>query len=376
MMIRTRLCLGPLAGALLAAALMAPLRATDTWPVFRGDALNSGVGDATLPAQLEILWKFPTKDGVEGTAAIVGDTVYVGSLDGQLHALDLKSGAEKWHAATGPIKTAVGVCEGRVYVGDEEGGFHCFDAKAGKPLWKFTIEAGITSGVNFADRRILFGSEDETLHCLNKGGKELWRFRVPGGPVLGTPAIVGDKTFVSGCDSNLHILSTVDGKELATVPLDGQTGASVAVKDKMLYVGTMSNQVLAIDLQKPGVRWRYESPRRQPFYASAALTETLAVIGGRDKEVHALDRRTGKEVWHFAADRKVDSSAVVDGNRIFVGSSDGNLYVLDIAGGKAVQKFPLTRGEILASPAVGGHCLIIGTRGGTAGAVYCLGARK
>jgi outer membrane protein assembly factor BamB len=194
---------------------------------------------------------------------------------------------------------------------------------------------------------------------------------------MGTPAIIGGRTFVSGCDSNLHVLSTANGKELASVPLDGQTGASVAVRDNMLYVGTMSNQVLAIDLKQPAVTWRFESPRGQPFYASAAVSADRVIVGGRDKRVYSLDRNTGKEIWQFAAGRKVDSSPVIDGDRVFVGSSDGSLYVLDLSGGKRMQQFPLARrGEILASPAIGGHCLVIGTRDGTGGAVYCLGTKK
>ena len=112
--------------------------------------------------------------------------------------------------------------------------------------------------------------------------------------------------------------------------------------------------------------------RPQPFYASAALTDKLAVTGSRDKRVYALDRATGKEAWSFATDGKVDSSPVVAGGRVYVGSHDGNLYVLELASGKEVQRVKLD-GPVSASPAVGGGCVVIGTERGT---VYCLGAAK
>ena len=70
--------------------------------------------------------------------------------------------------------------------------------------------------------------------------------------------------------------------------------------------------------------------------------------------------------------RKVDGSPVVVGQRVFIGSGDGNLYVLDLAGGKELTKFPLGK-SITGSPAVGGNCLVIGTGQGV---VYCLGAKK
>src|SRR5207248_6249590 len=102
------------------------------------------------------------------------------------------------------------------------------------------------------------GSSDETLYCLSRDGKERWQFKIQGGPVLGSPAVVGERTFASGCDSMLHVLDTVKGKELSSVDLGGQVGASLAVDGDQLYVGTMTNQVLAVDWKKGEVRWKFE----------------------------------------------------------------------------------------------------------------------
>ena len=43
---------------------------------------------------------------------------------------------------------------------------------------------------------------------------------------------------------------------------------------KQLYVGTMTNEVKGIDLVKKAVLWTYESQKAQPFYGSAAVTDT------------------------------------------------------------------------------------------------------
>ena len=255
-----------------------------------------------------------------------------------------------------------------------DGILFCIDAGTGNEKWKFNTESEVSSGVNFTGDLVLFGTTDETLHAVAQAdGKPRWKFAVTGGPVLGTPAVAGGKTFAAGCDSTLHILDAATGKELSSVPLEGQIGAAAAVREDRLVVGTMTNEVIAVDLAKSEVAWTFQPAKRpQPFFASAALTEKLAVIGSRDKRVYALDRQTGKPVWDFATDGKVDSSPVIAGSRVYVGSHDGNLYVLELATGKEVQRIKLD-GPISASPAVAGGCLVIGTERGT---VYCLGAEK
>jgi outer membrane protein assembly factor BamB len=344
------------------------------WPVFRGNPLQTGVAPAALPDQLEVRWRFKTKDSIEGTAAIANHVVYVGSFDEHLYALDLGAGTLKWKYKAGLIKTSVGVRGDTVYAGNADGVVHAVNAADGTKRWSYDTQTEITSGISFAGENILFGSGDETLYCLSRDGKERWKFKVPGGPVMGTPAVVDGRTFAAGCDSTLHVLNTADGKEVAgTVDLGGQVGATVAVAGNELYVGTMSNEVLAVDWKKGEVLWRFEAAQRpQAFFASPAVRDQLVVAASRDKRVHALERKTGKEVWSFATDKKVDSSPVIAGDRVYVGSFDGSLYVLDLRQGKPLQKLELGS-PITASGAVADNCLVIGASDGT---LFCLGAKK
>ncbi len=355
------------------AAPKAVAQAAADWPLFRGNALQNGVASAALPGRLDVLWKFAAGQSIEGAPAVVNGVVYVGSMDGNLYALDLATGKQKWTYGASPIKAPASYRDGSVYVGDIDGVLHCVDAATGKKRWAFVTEGEIVGGANFAGDAVVFGSGDETLYCLSPRGEKRWTFKVPGGPVMATPAVVGDRTFVSGCDSTLHVIDTTNGKELSSVEIDGQTGATPAVAGEQLYVGTLSsNQVLGIDWKQGKVLWAFEADQAQPYYSSAAVTEKLVVVGSRDKRIRALDRATGKEVWGFATNGKVDCSPVVAGGRVYVGSFDKRLYVLDLATGKELQKIDLDD-RVAGSPAVADGRLLIGT---TRGTVYCLGAKQ
>ncbi|HYV36033.1 MAG TPA: PQQ-binding-like beta-propeller repeat protein [Gemmataceae bacterium] len=355
------------------------------WPVFRGNALQTGVAETTLPDKLEILWRFPAKDAIEGSAAIADGTVYFGDQDGNVFALNLADGKQKWtYKAGAPIKVGAAVNGNSVYIGDEDGKFHCLDIKNGQKRWIFDTQADITSAPNFDGNKVLFGGGDEMLYCLDKDkgpakdkkgdDKPLWSFKVPGGPVLGSPAVINNRTFVAGCDSALHVIDTTNGKEIQEVQLNGQVGATPALAGDFLYIGTMSNDVEAINWKDGKIVWTYQPQKRpQPFFASVAITPTLVLAGSRDKCLHAIDRQSGKMKWVFTTGGKVDSSPVVAGKRVYFGSNDSKLYVVDLESGKEVQSIVLGKKGVTASAAVSGERLVIGTIDGD---LICLGKKK
>src|SRR5262249_17308856 len=200
-------------------------------------------------------------------------------------------------------------------------------------------------------------------------GREAGKY-APEGRGTAPPAVIGERTFVAGCDSSLHIVETAKGTELKAVDLGGQAGATGAIRGDFLYVGTMTNEVQAVDWKKGEIVWTFKPERgQQPFYASAAVTEDLVIVGCRNKRVYGLDRKRGTEAWSFLTDGRVDGSPVVVDKRVFIGSLDGNLYVLDRDKGTLLDKFKLD-GAIAGSPAVAAGCLVIGTDKGT---LYCFG---
>jgi outer membrane protein assembly factor BamB len=231
----------------------------------------------------------------------------------------------------------------------------------------------ITAGSNFHGDNILVGSHDSTLYCLDPNGKKLWDFKIDG-PVNGSPAVIGDVTFVAGCDSIFHAVDLKTGQELWNVDLGGQAAATAAIAGEMAYVGTMTNQVVAVDLKVKKKGWTFEPLKRaQPFYASAAVKEKWVITASRDKKVYALDRETGKEVWSFITEAMVDSSPVIIGDKVYIGclSSTAEFYVLDLKTGNKIQELTLDS-AITGSVSVGPDCVFVGTEKGS---VYCLGKK-
>jgi outer membrane protein assembly factor BamB len=164
------------------------------WPLFRGDAQSQGVAKCELPAKPDLLWNVEIKGGsFDSSPAIVDGVVYIGDLDGELRAFDLKTGDKKWEYPTDSgFMAPAAVSNGRVYIGDMDGRMHCVNAATGKGIWTFETQAEIDGSANFLDDTVLFGSQDATLYCLNaETAKEVWRFSIAD-QIRCTPTLVMD----------------------------------------------------------------------------------------------------------------------------------------------------------------------------------------
>lgn len=351
-------------------------RANMQWPIFRGDRLATGVAKGSLPDKPELVWKFEVENGAfEGTPAILDGVVYIGDLDGEVYAFDLKSGKKKWTYETDSgFIASPAVKDGLLYVGDFDGRLHCLDISNGKLKWAFETNAEIDACVNFYKDNIVFGSQDATLYCLNaKTGKQVWKYEISD-QIRCSATIVGNRTFVAGCDSLFHVIDLDKGEEVTNVPIEAPTMSTPAGQGDHVFFGTEAGAFFCVNWKGDAkIVWTFTDERAgQPIRSSAAVTKDRVVFGSRSKKVYALNPSDGKEVWRFAARQRVDCSPVVVGDRVFVGAADGRLYGLNLKDGEKLWEFE-GRGGFIGSPAVAGGRMVIAT---DRGVVYCFGAKE
>ena len=355
-----------------------------SWASFRHGPQQRGVAGSNLTHDLELLWEYPTEFGVSGTAAIVGERVYVPTIDGELLCFNKSDGELIWRyrsiESDNPddfspgFKASPLVTESLALIGDEDGVFHAVNLESGKKAWTYTTGAEIAGGANPYKDKVIFGSHDSFLYCLNMAdGSLAWKFQTED-RVNCAPAIADGHTFISGCDEHLRVISIEDGKQQADIPLNSFLIASPALWDDTLYVGTYASEVVAIDWKKTEFSWRYKQEDKDfPYHSSAALTEKYVVVGGKDKNLHCIDRKTGDVVWTFPTKAAIDSSPAIVDERVFFGSADGKLYGVNLNTGEEVYSFTAGR-DITAGPAIGENVLVVGSEGNR-GKIFCFGEK-
>jgi len=302
-------------------------------------ALDASTGDKQ--------WAFQTGASVNSSPAVVEGTVYVGSNDNNLYALDASTGKKQWAFQTGDrIKPSPAVVEGTVYVGSTDHNLYALDASTGKKQWTFETGASVNSSPAVVDGTVYVGSDDNNLYALDAStGDKQFAFET-GGSVNSSPAVVDGTVYVGSNDKQLEVeLDTLTGDKQLEVPLDTLTG------DKQLY---------ALDASTGEKRWGFETGLWISVASSPAVVDGTVYVGSNDSNLYALDASTGKKQWTFETGASVNSSpAVVDGT-VYVGSNDHNLYALDASTGKKQWAFQ-TGDRVKSSPAVVDGTVYVGS---------------
>jgi outer membrane protein assembly factor BamB len=346
------------------------------WASCRGNRAMTGVAGGKLADELKVVWKHKCRGAVVSSPIVVGDRVYVGSLDANMYCLKLPDGAVVWATKTGGgIEAPPIYIDGAIYVGSTDSFLYAFDAGTGKRKWKFETEDKILGSANYVrdpntgKLRIVVGSYDYSLYGVDPAdGKQVWKYTT-GNYINGGVAVWNNKSIVGGCDAVIHVVPP-NGEDAKTYDAGAYTAATAAVDaDGRVYIGNYEGGFICVDLKTGKQAWAYNA--EEPFFSSAAIGPDKVVFGGRDTQVHAVDRKTGKQVWAFATKGEVNSSPVICGDKVVVGSGDGRLYMLRLADGKQAWSYDCGS-SVSSSPAVVNGMVIVGADNGT---VYCFGPK-
>jgi outer membrane protein assembly factor BamB len=65
-------------------------------------------------------------------------------------------------------------------------------------------------------------------------------------------------------------------------------------------------------------------------YSSPAVANGVVYVGSYDKNVYALNAKTGAKLWSYTTGGGVYTSPSVANGLVYVGSDDGNVYAFGL----------------------------------------------
>ncbi len=267
------------------------------------------------------------------------------------------------------------VFNGRIYVGSGDGNVYALDAKTGLVQWKFETKDIVHASPAIANNTVYIGSWDGTLYALDtENGTEKWRFKA-GEDLINynqvgfqSSPIVVDGTVYIGCrDSHLYAIDATTGRKKWDYFFGGTWASSTPmVHDGLVYIS--ANRFFALDAKTGRLRFTFDEPKEwgvsSPIIAGGQL-----YIGSFNGKFYSLNPKTGKLIWEFQTEASkkdtlkvlksdgtfdeaafpkifydfqddyvdmfrrfsvgsiMSTPAIADGE-IYFGSADGNLYAL------------------------------------------------
>lgn len=279
-------------------------------------------------------WRYDGRRG-SGSSPAVGPyghgTVYAAFLnrfpthgkdphDGAVVAIAAGTGRVRWVAHVGASETSPLLSGGRVLVGGWDGNVYALDARSGRRIWTFRTGGAVKGGLAAAGPRVYAGSYDSHVYALDAAtGRLVWR--ASGQPTFfhrgtfyATPAVAYGRVYVGSTDGRMYSFGARSGRLRWSHRTGGYVYGSAAVWNGLVFVGSYDHGLYAFDAATGDVRWRFDAGG--PISGSATVIGGAVYVATLRGRVFAVAAESGHLLWAFG-DGKY-APPVTDGKRLYL----------------------------------------------------------
>lgn len=269
---------------------------------------------------------------------VVHDTVYFGSGDGHVYAVDAGSGTLRWKFRTGDVVHASPAhADGLIVVGSWDGRLYALDARTGALRWTFQggtdpllhNQQGFQSSPAIVDGVVYSGSRDAHVYAIDaRTGQEKWRFATAASWVISSPAVAGGRVYFATSDSSLvHVVDAASGKPVLQQQGKAYVFSSPAIAGDVMLLGVLNGTLEARDRDSGELLWDFQTEasranRGWALTADRRVNGAMLFPSGWGDALYVQAQR------QFSVGAVFSSPLVVDGV-VYFGSADGWLYAIE-----------------------------------------------
>lgn len=168
--------------------------------------IANGVVGARIAKASDRIWGAPVFDG---------GVLYLGSLDGTVRAI-APDGTERWRTNAGGAVAGDLTVEGdTLYIGTLERELIALDKATGQERWSFAGDNWFWAKPLVSGDTVYATTTVGAVHAINKAtGEERWRAKPGSGEVHAMPTLVGGALVVADRGGHVYGLNPADGTEL------------------------------------------------------------------------------------------------------------------------------------------------------------------
>ena len=333
------------------------------WVMYGGTPARVNYILATMNPPLKELWEYNALAGISGTPLVRDSLVLIGTLNGELQAVNLATGDRVGYMVLESAVAGTPVWDGiHVYVpsASGRGTLARIALQTGRREWVMNY-GPIESSPLLYGELLYVTTLDGILYCINKlDGTEVWRYetRDEAGrkPIRSSPASDGAVITFGSDDGFIYAVERSTGKLRWKFEAGASVFATPIIVEGKCIVGSLDGTVYAINVLTGNLVWKYDTGSK--IYGAAAADEALVYVGCADGKLHALRISSGAQAWTFAAQSVIDCAPLVAGEVLYVGALDRTLYALRASSGEELWRFDAP-GRIRVPPVIWGTTLLL-----------------
>ncbi|HEY2581615.1 MAG TPA: PQQ-binding-like beta-propeller repeat protein [Mucilaginibacter sp.] len=305
-------------------------------------------------------WKFSSTGGFSYSSPTVKNgIVYAGNTNNIMYALDATTGAVKWQYATsGSIESAPVVSDGLVYFGSDDFNLYVLDATTGSLKWSFATGHNLSSSPTVFDGIVYFGSSDNYLYALDAKTSSLkWKYNTAGLINASSPVIVNGIVYIGSRNGYLDAVEITSGQLKWQYSANGislEMTTPVASNGLIYFSGwynvvdfNKAGSVYAVNETSGTLVWK--SLDNIGFSTGPAIANGNLYISADDNNFYSLNATTGSIIWKNSI---LPNGALptVKNDMVFIGGGGTrSIYGLYAATGQVRWKFGIRQGGLLSS---------------------------
>ena len=238
-------------------------------------------------------------------------------------------------------------------------------------LWSFKTEDEIKGSPVVFDDKIVFGSTDGSVYCLESNGKFCWKFDT-GNSIESSALVLDNRVFIGNLEGVLYALNLDNGQKIWEYKTENQIMASPnwwsSGENTYILVGSYDYYLHCVNASDGKAKWQYEL--NNYLNSAVAIDENKAVFGGCDGFLHVIDVSSGSAVDQFELASYIAGSPVFVDNIALTGDYDGQVSCVSLKDKKVIWSWNNEDSDlpVIASPAVYKEKVVVGSRDKN---VYC-----
>ncbi|GAC15151.1 outer membrane protein assembly factor BamB [Aliiglaciecola lipolytica] len=295
------------------------------------------------------MWSNGISAKISGGITVIYETVFFGSENGEVFALDVNTGETKWTSKVrGEIIASPAVDENVVLVNTGSGALFALDASTGKQLWLFESDVpalslrGISAPVAANGGALVGTATGKLVVNILGSGQTAWEQTIsaPSGAtelerivdIDSQPLVVGPNVYVISFDGTLASVELRSGRVIWKREYNSYR--RLGIDGNSLYVTDKNSNIYSIDRRNGVEMWSQSSLKKRNLTSPESIGKYI-VVGDKYGFLHWLDKTDGKIVSRMDIggddeDEGIYVAPVAFGNKLYTQTRDGELIAIEV----------------------------------------------